>query len=93
MNALTAEIRLSGAFQAQPRIKTAVDGEGAVVFHDRTRFGLCRMCIASYEKYPDIETWLKLLPPTAAPLACRYTERVASQVFIGYLWIYYKIGR
>lgn len=86
---------MSAAFQAQPRLKTAVDGEGAVVFHDRTRFGLCRMCVASYEKYPDLETWLKLLPETAAPLSHRYTERITSQVFIGYLWIYYKykIGR
>ncbi len=85
---------MSGAFDPRPRLKTAIDGEGAVVFHDRTRYGLCRMCAASYGKYPTLETWLALLPETARPLSHRYTEQISARsVFIGYLWIYYKIGR
>lgn len=78
------------SFDPRPRLKTAIEGEGAVVFHDRTRYGLCRMCVGSYGKYPDLETWLALLPETARPLTHRYVERVTAQVFIGYLWLYYK---
>ena len=85
---------MSAEFQPRPRIKTAIEGEGAVVFHDRTRYGLCRMCVAQYGKYPDLETWMSLLDSRANILSHRYTEKQeAASVFIGYLWIYYKTGR
>lgn len=77
----------------RPRVKTEIDGEGSVIIHDRTRYGLCRMCVAMYRQYPNVETWVGLLPDAARPLGYRYTERLTAQVFIGYLWIYYKIGR
>lgn len=77
-----------------PSVKTSIKDEGTVVFHDVTRYGLRRMCVASYSKYPSLETWLDLLPKDAQPQLYRYTEKVtAESVFIGYLWIYYKQGR
>jgi hypothetical protein len=77
-----------------PRVRTSVSGEGGVVFHDETSFGLRRMCVASYDKYPDLELWLGMLHPDAKPHAYRYVEKIEADIlFIGYLWIYYKIGR
>ena len=78
----------------RPRVKTSIANEGTVAFHDETRYGLRRMCIVCQGKYPDLETWLALLEPSASPLAYRYVEKVTlGVVFIGYLWIYYKDGR
>ena len=80
--------------QLRPRVKTAIQGEGSVVHHDITPYGLCRMCVASYHKYPDLETWCGMLPEDAALLGHRYVEKITLEVvFIGYLWIYYKNGR
>lgn len=75
-----------------PRVKTAVEGEGRVVFHDETRYGLRRICVASYAKYPDLETWLGMLPPEAIAHGYRYVEKIEADIlFVGYLWIYYKM--
>jgi hypothetical protein len=76
----------------QPRAKTSITGHGSVVFHDVTSHGLHRLCVAQYDRYPDIETWLGLLKSDARPMACRYVERITAGVFIGYLWIYFKEG-
>ena len=78
----------------RPRVKTAIANEGVVVFHDETRYGLRRICVASNGKYPDLETWLGMMDPSANALAYRYLEKVyADSVQVGYLWIYYKDGR
>lgn len=91
IDAWTAERSLS---ELRPPVKTKIVDEGTVVFHDETAYGLKRMCIVSMGKYPDLETWLGLLEPTARPLAYRYVEKITLDVvFIGYLWIYYKDGR
>lgn len=77
-----------------PKIKTTIKDEGTVIFHDITPYRLCRMCVASYGRYPTLETWLDMLPKDANSLLHRYTEKItAESVFIGYLWIYYKQGR
>lgn len=77
-----------------PRLKTTITDEGTIVFHDETRYGLRRMCVACYGKYPDLETWLNLMPTTANTLLHRYVEKLeVESVFIGYLWLYYKEGR
>jgi hypothetical protein len=90
INARTAERYLPA--DLRPRVKTTVSGEGKVVFHDETRRGLRRMCVASYGKYPDLETWLGMLEPTAYVCAYRYIEKLeAGILFVGYLWIYYKM--
>lgn len=75
-----------------PSIKTAITGEGAVVFRDQTRYGLHRMCVAEFGKYPDLETWTMMLPKSAnvEQSFCRYAEKILDNVFIGYLWIYWK---
>lgn len=73
-----------------PSLKTKIDGYGAVVFRDLTRYGLHRMCIAQYQQYPDLETWLELLDENAKPLGHRYTEKIVNHVFVGYLWLYWK---
>lgn len=75
-----------------PPVKTKIQGEGAVVFHDQTRYGLRRMCVASYSKYPDVTVWLEILGSDANPQLYRYVEKItADSVFIGYLWIYWKV--
>lgn len=80
--------------ELRPRINTSIQNEGAVVFHDETRFGLRRICIASFFKYPDIELWITLLEAESVPLLFRYTEKLTlNALFVGYLWIFYKIGR
>jgi hypothetical protein len=76
----------------RPPVKTTIKGEGTVVYHDETRYGLRRICVASYDKYPDLEIWCGLLND-ANLLRHRYVEKVTASVWIGYLWIYYKQGR
>ena len=79
------------AQQLSPAVGTAIKGEGVVVHHDVTRYGLHRLCISIPHKYPDLETWCELLKDK--PLwKHRYTEKEKSQVFIGYLWLYWKEG-
>jgi hypothetical protein len=76
----------------QPSAKTTIRGEGGVVFRDVTRYGLHRMCVAAYRKYPDLEVWAGMLPRGAdiEGAACRYAEKIVSDVFVGYLWLYWK---
>ena len=77
-----------------PPVRTKITGEVAVVHHDQTRYGLRRICIASYGKYPDVWIWLEVLGADADPQLYRYVEKVtADSVFIGYLWIYWKPKR
>jgi hypothetical protein len=76
----------------KPALKTSIAGEGRVVHHDQTRYGLRRLCISADSKYPDLEIWLGLMDPNAKPLAYRYVEKVyVDSVFVGYLWIFYKL--
>jgi hypothetical protein len=74
-----------------PRVKTVLQGHGAVIFHDVTRYGLHRMCVAQFNQYPDLEPWLAMIEK-ARVLAHRYVEKETAGVFIGYLWIYFKEG-
>jgi len=77
-----------------PRVKTTIKDEGGVVFHDETRYGLRRLCIACYGKYPDIEVWMGVMDSKANIMTHRYVEKMEAEIlFVGYLWIYYKIGR
>lgn len=74
-----------------PAVGTSIRGEGRVVFHDVTRFGLHRMCVETREQYPDVETWLTLLEEREYEIKLiRYTERVKDTGFFGYLWFYWK---
>ena len=74
-----------------PAVKTTITGEGTVVFHDETRYGLRRLCVASYSKYPDLDVWMGLLPTGADVELHRYVEKVVKQdVFAYYLWLYWK---
>lgn len=73
-----------------PPIKTTIQGEGTVVFHDETRFGLRRMCVMHREKYPDADVWVGLLPPTAEVKLARYTEKEVNGVWSYFLWLYWK---
>jgi hypothetical protein len=76
----------------QPSAKTTIAGKGGVVFRDVTVHGLQRMCVAAYGKYPDVEVWTGMLPRGADidGAACRYAEKIVSDVFVGYLWFYWK---
>lgn len=73
-----------------PPVKTTISGEGTVVRHDITRYGLRRLCVMCREKYPDIELWLGVLPKGAEALLYRYVEKKTSGVVSQYLWIYWK---
>lgn len=74
-----------------PAVKTTITGEGSVVWHDETRFGLRRLCVANYEKYPDVELWAGMLPKTADVKLHRYVEKeIKKDCFAFYLWIYWK---
>jgi hypothetical protein len=76
------------AKQLSPEVGTAIKGEGSIVFHDVTAYDLHRLCVSVAYKYPDLETWCELLKDKQLK-AHRYTEKMA-QVFIGYLWLYWK---
>ena len=73
-----------------PPVKTTITGEGSVVWHDETRHGLRRLCVMSREKYPDLETWLGLLPKHADAKLYRYVEKETNGFFNQFLWIYWK---
>lgn len=82
----------SGTVEERCPPEPTSEGEGTVVYHDETRYGLRRICVASYDKYPDLEIWCGLLDG-ANLLRHRYVEKITASVWIGYLWIYYKQGR
>ena len=75
-----------------PSAKTTIAGEGGVVFRDQTLHGLHRMCVAAYGKYPDLEVWLGMMPKGVDPnrAVYRYAEKMTTDVFIGYLWFFWK---
>jgi hypothetical protein len=74
-----------------PAVKTTITGEGSVVFHDETRYGLRRLCVASYSKYPDLEMWMGMLRETADVRSHRYVEKeIKKDCFAYYLWLYWK---
>lgn len=71
-----------------PAVKTTITGEGTVVRHDVSWFGLHIMVVAVKDKYPDIDLWLKMIKGHA--VLHHYSERVTVNVFTGYLWIWWK---
>ena len=76
-----------------PAVGTAITGEGKVVWHDVTGYGLHRMCVSTKDKYPDVETWLKLLEDRRYEIkSIRYAEKQNDVAFYGYLWFYWKEG-
>ena len=70
-------------------VGTAITGEGKVVTHEMSRYGLHRLCVAVEGKYPDVEVWLDLLSDVNVKLI-RYAEKVSLGVFVGFLWFYFK---
>ena len=77
----------------RPSVGTAITGQGSVCFHDVTVYGLHRMCVETKGKYPDVETWLKLLEDREYEIKLiRYTEKLNDVGFYGYLWFYWKEG-
>jgi hypothetical protein len=70
--------------------------QGRVVFRDeafdsvrRLHTGLQRACIATGDRYPDLETWLGPLKGARA-LLYRYNEKSTAAGMVGYLWLYWK---
>lgn len=78
----------------RPAVGTIITGEGKVVRRDETVAGLHRMCVELKDRYPDLETWADMVSRgrTISLWRHRYTEKVVSNVFTGFLWIYWKEG-
>lgn len=72
-----------------PAVKTTISGEGTVVFHDETRFGLRRLCVMRRDAYPDAEVWMGLLE-NADVKSIRYAEREVNGIWSYFLWLYWK---
>lgn len=70
-------------------VGTKITGEGTVVRHTVSRYGLHTAVVAVKDKYPDIETWLELLKDRCVVLH-HYSERILAGVFTGYLWLFWK---
>lgn len=70
-------------------VGTVITGEGSVVSHRVSRFGLHTTIIATNDKYPDIELWLEMLKGQSVMLH-HYSEKVTANVFTGYLWLFWK---
>lgn len=64
-------------------------GKGRVMSHDVTRYGLHRMAVELADGYPDLDTWVRMLPAGTRLAHYDYTEK-AGLVFVGYLWLYWK---
>lgn len=71
-----------------PAVKKTITGEGTVVRHDVSRYGLHTLVIAVQGKYPDIEVWLEMVKGHA--VLHHYSEKIVAHVFTGYLWIWWK---
>lgn len=71
------------------RVGTAITGEGRVIFRDCTVHGLERMCIEQLDKYPDVEVWSQMITG-ATRWWHDYRERMASNVLVCHLWIFWK---
>ena len=81
----------------QPR-RTIVDlypvgtrtGDGIVVKHDRSAFALCRLCVETADKYPDLNAWVKALNIAGKNVILHsFTQRIGKS-FSGQLWLYYR---
>lgn len=71
-------------------VGTVITNEGRVVENDVTRYGLHRLCVEVAGKYPDVEVWLELLNEVSVK-RIRYAEKITfGDLFIGYLWFYFK---
>lgn len=79
------------AERLSPAVGISIRGEGRVVRHDVTLYGLHRLCISLIGKYPDLETWCELLKDRDL-LIHRYTERIVAHVCECFLWLYWKEG-
>lgn len=71
--------------------------QGRVIYRDeafdsvrKIHTGLQRACIATENRYPDLETWVNTLAG-ARCVVHRYTEKeLMHGMMIGYLWLYWK---
>lgn len=72
----------------KPARLTTITGEGTVVRHDVSRFGLHTTVIAVKDKYPDIELWMEMVKGRV--MLHHYSEKVTVNVFTGYLWLWWK---
>lgn len=72
-----------------PRVGTSVMGKGRVAGHTVSRFGLHATVIELGDGYPDLETWMRMLPKGARVLEYDYAERFGL-TFTGILRIYWK---
>lgn len=74
------------------KLGMVITGEGRVVFCDQTVYGLNRVCVEQKDKYPDLEKWSEFVSQgrNIRTWRHRYTEKTVSNVFTGYLWIYWK---
>jgi len=73
-----------------PALGTRLTGNGVVVAHDLTRYGLHRMTVECSGKYPDLEAWLAMLEPTATPLLHDYGEHGEGNRVTCWLKLYWK---
>jgi hypothetical protein len=67
-----------------------ITGHGRVVRRDVTRCGLHRMTVEQAERFPDLETWVQVLGPTARVLLCDYSERHVAGMLVCGLVLYFK---
>jgi hypothetical protein len=74
-----------------PAVGTTIKGQGAVVRHDVTHYGLHRLCIALAGRYPDLELWCEMIKGRELKLH-DYAERIVVNVCQCYLWLYWKEG-
>lgn len=75
-----------------PTVGMAIRGQGTVVRHDVTRYGLHRLCVSLTGRYPDLETWCEMLKEKELKLH-QYAERIVANVVCEcFLWIYWKEG-
>ena len=72
-----------------PAVGTRLTGDGVVMLHTVSRFGLHRVVVETEGRYPDLVKWLAMLPPSARVMTHHHAERF-NNVFIGMLEIYFK---
>ena len=72
-----------------PRVGTSVTGKGRVMSHQVSRKGLHTAVVELAGGYPDLETWIRMLPEGVRLVSHNYTEK-AGLVFVGYLWLFWK---
>jgi hypothetical protein len=91
MDSISATRAIPISSELIPKVGSRLTGNGIVISHDVTRFGLHRMKVERAGGYPSLEAWCAWIEMVGGKVATHYLEEQAGREFIGCLWLFWKM--